>query len=782
MLAPLRLRLELTPGVLLSTTTTRSGARAESEHRLMATLEDGGVRLSWTNSAGPRAASGATGQEALVALWPEDAPPLAPAQGAPNPAALKAACLGRAEATMKAAGPALTPVLMRLMDFPRARPSGGVLERWARARAHLATPRTAGTGLRSMAQVVRALESGQWAPTWRRPAAGPQPSAMLLAGRLYVFAEGTLLALEASTGREHWRREVGRVEPLPALTPLGLLVFGDRGLTRLSPETGEVLGQLSLPGAYPEWVTSSDVVVVGGEDLLVALDARTADVRWRVGLDRLAASGPVALGDTVAVAVGTEVRLYDLATGELRKRTPLAEPLSSPLLATRQGRLWALAGSDRVLEIEPRRGRVRRRLGGIRGAQWPLMRLGERVVVPTRRGRRDEWVMLGGGRPRRSPGVGPWVQRSDFRGALHLDRGGRTLVGRDAAFDVTFRLALPRSATALAESGGQALVGVGARILVVDAEGGRRRHELVGEAPVLALEAEPEGGAALLENGVLYGWAAPEALRASWLRMARHDVARLALAAGRSDQARAAAEAARARAQDDVVAARLLRAAAWRARDPAAVEASLQTLAQWPPQTPAGRAAQDELSVLGTWSPRPGPAPEAGRPRLTTTATRSAPEGFGPVLASARFDERSVFLGSGRWQELGGPRPLQVRWRAPARGATILGAELRPERSVIWTESGVEIVAKGRRRRVSLPRPPSLAATVGDWGLTYDGRSLVALDLARGRRLGALPLRDVAALEAADAEIRVHLRNRGVLSLPAGSDLRIPSRARPRRR
>jgi outer membrane protein assembly factor BamB len=163
-----------------------------------------------------------------------------------------------------------------------------------------------------------------------------------LAGdRLLVpWRSGAVDALDAATGRHLWRRDLEATLNTSAAVFGGELVVGsqDGRLHRLSPETGEVLGSVTVPG-----VSYGDLTEAGGcllalsaegeldESMqpegpyhLTCLDPGLAGVRWRHTSNReIGTFRPLAHEGLVIAGGPSLLFALDLADGSLAWQLPV---------------------------------------------------------------------------------------------------------------------------------------------------------------------------------------------------------------------------------------------------------------------------------------------------------------------------------------------------------------------------------------------------------------------------------------------------------------------------
>jgi outer membrane protein assembly factor BamB len=175
------------------------------------------------------------------------------------------------------------------------------------------------------------------------PSLGDVPA---VGGRsVLVPVHGTgLAALSPDTGRLQWLfRSPGVGSTTPLILPGGDVVFAVGALTRLDGSTGTVRWQIPNFEAFGPLAQDGATIYaegfLNGGAMVVAVDAATGGIRWRLPAPVKALVGPTVQGSDVAVVGGDGVlRVLDTATGQLRWSLALPTPAAgSPVVV--DGRL-----------------------------------------------------------------------------------------------------------------------------------------------------------------------------------------------------------------------------------------------------------------------------------------------------------------------------------------------------------------------------------------------------------------------------------------------------------
>jgi outer membrane protein assembly factor BamB len=169
---------------------------------------------------------------------------------------------------------------------------------------------------------LAALRAADGAVVWKRNLGAhvllPPTSSRLAV--LVALSDRSIVSLEIDTGRVAW------VRPLPAMAGSlsvvdGAVVVGtgDKDLYCLKSDSGRNRWRrrIGAVAAGAAWADKKNVYYVARDNVLWTLSRRSGDVRWRQLLPFRPLSGPVVLGDNVAVAVvGPELYLFSRQTGE----------------------------------------------------------------------------------------------------------------------------------------------------------------------------------------------------------------------------------------------------------------------------------------------------------------------------------------------------------------------------------------------------------------------------------------------------------------------------------
>jgi outer membrane protein assembly factor BamB len=166
--------------------------------------------------------------------------------------------------------------------------------------------------------------------------------------RVFVSAEdGTLRALEVSTGATLWRVEK-RAGLLAAVPGLLVVRETDGTVWNVDPETGSARWRVetAIPGEVPP-VVDGERILIAGTGLCV-LEAASGRPVWSLPGEPRIAAPPLAQGPLIllAEADGT-LRARDAGTGQARWWQPTGAPLWASPAADAQGRLFLGTGARR---------------------------------------------------------------------------------------------------------------------------------------------------------------------------------------------------------------------------------------------------------------------------------------------------------------------------------------------------------------------------------------------------------------------------------------------------
>ena len=235
------------------------------------------------------------------------------------------------------------------------------------------TDGTSTSGGRSLARLRQGAEAGE--ELWTFEADGEVGSSPTVAGgTVYVGdKDGTLHAVDASTGSEQWsgRLDFGPILASPAVSDGTVYVGNNFGVfAAFDASTGTRNWTVEIDGGYTtNWFTSSplvveDTVYVGMHDgRLYALDAATGDVAWTFRTGATVYSSPVFADGLVFVGneaghvygvdagAGTEVWQYETPPND--NRLP-GRTINTP--TERDGTLYATSFDNRVYALDATTG------------------------------------------------------------------------------------------------------------------------------------------------------------------------------------------------------------------------------------------------------------------------------------------------------------------------------------------------------------------------------------------------------------------------------------------
>ena len=562
------------------------------------------VEVRVASEEGEARASGSSAEAALRAAWPRTAPPLleGPLADVPSEAALLAACRG--EATAYALAGAAAGRLLPALLAPRAEGAkGSRLQGWAEGGTLLARG-AARAAITLLEPVLAAIERGEAAPVWRRPP-GPEGSPSHLqatAGLMLLFARGTFLALEPETGAERWRLELGRAEPQLVDAGGGLLLaLLESEVVAIEARSGGIAWRLPLIHPAAEVALAHDRFYLAGAQEVVAV-RRTGEVLWRHDPRTTVVAGPVLAGARLIAPLDIGLEVLDPDRGAPERRINLSDEISGPLLVTPGGAVWALVGSDEIFSVDPESGLTTLQVRNQPGAAGPPLLLGERLVLVAGAPRARGLVYLDprarGGVSFTQRGVRPPLSRlADFGGVLHAEDRPPKLIARGLEGKPLWQASLPSPMTALEAHLHHVAVAAGRTVLVLDPQRGRELGRVGLDGAVMALAEQPEGAAALLADGTVYGLPGTRDPRPRhWLEEARLELGAARLAAGQAAGALMLAERVLARAPGHLEALALAaRASAAQKKRDDAQRRWAELLERAPPGDPLRREAEGAL-------------------------------------------------------------------------------------------------------------------------------------------------------------------------------------------
>jgi WD40 repeat protein len=185
----------------------------------------------------------------------------------------------------------------------------------------------------------------------------PNGKSILSTGRLFDGKQLPVRCWDATTGEARWARgDTGTFAEAIALSPDGTTVYttGHNGIPRWNVQTGEPLGRVK---AYDGRYTGSMALSPDGRSLMVGgqrdvvlwdLKANRSVRTWQAtDSERYHFVGALAFSPDSNIAVTTandgRVRVWDVATGEMRREWNFTGPISSVVFSPK-GDLIAFAG------------------------------------------------------------------------------------------------------------------------------------------------------------------------------------------------------------------------------------------------------------------------------------------------------------------------------------------------------------------------------------------------------------------------------------------------------
>ncbi len=206
-----------------------------------------------------------------------------------------------------------------------------------------------------------------------------------------VRQSAEVVALDAVSGRTIWRRRVvGRDAFLVAGTRPNALVIGTAGsrngrpegrLLRVKGSDGEQVWQLNSGPVRPGMTLENEMIFVGAESTLKAVQLEDGKVRW-TARDRISQAFPAKSGNLV-VTGGSDstVEARRASDGALVWRTSVPIGRASPAVVT-AGQQAFVSSGEGVTVLETSRGRLLRTVRGPDAIGRPLI-VGRSVVAST---------------------------------------------------------------------------------------------------------------------------------------------------------------------------------------------------------------------------------------------------------------------------------------------------------------------------------------------------------------------------------------------------------------
>ena len=219
---------------------------------------------------------------------------------------------------------------------------------------------------------VYAFDAGTGKRLWRTSTgAVGAPLALIDSVLVAETQRGEIIGLTPVTGAVRWRRRVGtaRIAAVPADTGT-LIVATVDSLFRMKSSDGRILVRARSPGAVlSPWLDHGNVLVGGTADsLVVGIDKRTLQPRWRVTLDAPVLTSPAGVRDTLYAASrrGTLYRIVGDSAPTAAVVARLNWPITAPVAVVNG--LVLLGGSDGILRALRPDGREAWRLQ----LHWPI--------------------------------------------------------------------------------------------------------------------------------------------------------------------------------------------------------------------------------------------------------------------------------------------------------------------------------------------------------------------------------------------------------------------------
>jgi outer membrane protein assembly factor BamB len=127
---------------------------------------------------------------------------------------------------------------------------------------------------------VWALDATTGRLRWQAPVDDPEAGLAMSNGAVFVVDRiGVLNALSATNGRALWHRQVAQSPAVPAVAG-GVVMVGYGGLVALDVRTGDSLWHMDSELETTRVALDGTTAYVAASDRLLAVDARTGEVRW----------------------------------------------------------------------------------------------------------------------------------------------------------------------------------------------------------------------------------------------------------------------------------------------------------------------------------------------------------------------------------------------------------------------------------------------------------------------------------------------------------------------
>ena len=219
---------------------------------------------------------------------------------------------------------------------------------------------------------VYALDARTGRRFWRT-STGPVSAPLALIDSVLVAEtqRGEVIGLAASTGSVRWRRKIGTARIPAVRADSGTLIVATvDSLFRMRVGDGKVIVRVASPGTIlSPWLERRAGLVAGtGDSLVVGVDPRTLEVRWKVSLDAPVLASPAAWGDTLYAASrrGTVYRILADSAPAATAVATLDWPVTAPV--SMLDGLVLLGGADGALRALRRDGSEAWRVQ----LRWPI--------------------------------------------------------------------------------------------------------------------------------------------------------------------------------------------------------------------------------------------------------------------------------------------------------------------------------------------------------------------------------------------------------------------------